>query len=285
MKSTKRPPPSFWVPAAPLFVLLSIATPSRHSHAVVPARADVASMEFTRAQTPGLESVISRPGTRVKVLLTHSNDDWRAIDFGGCRLTTFVDGTGIGLGLDDTVSNGEAVVGIQPDSQVSLDGEKAVLTIWGGGLPAKGAEEIRVAGSASIFCGPAELSSADRTDVRLAGGETFNVQPFRVVTTRDAGILQVELRYLKTAAYVKDVILATPAGSLPPAGKVTLGSSGEEWVWRGEFLLPPRGDRGTITVRYLPIEKVEAVPFDVTAGIGFNVPSRNPVVRWLKRVF
>lgn len=248
-----------------------------------PVRADVASLKFTRTQAPGLESALPRIGTDVKILLTQGDSNWRAIDFDSSRVTALVDGDGHNLEVSDTMDTGGAP-GIQPDgSTVSPDGQKAVLDVWGGGLPANEADTLRVAGSVVIFCGPSEELSVDRTQVRLAGGETFNVQPFRVVTTRTDEGFQVELRYLKSTAYVRGVTLDADNGPMDVLHPGRQSSAGQEWSWRGDFKIPSHGDQVTLTVRYLPIDKVETVPYDVTVGVAFGTPPSNPIVRWLRR--
>ena len=248
-----------------------------------PVRTDIASLQFTRTQAPGLESALPRIGTELKVLLTQGDSNWRAFDFDGSRVTALVDGDGHNLEASDTMDSGGAP-GIQPEgSMVSPDGQKAGLEVWGGGLPANGVDSVRVAGSAVIFCGPPEELSVDRTQVRLAGGETFNVQPFRVVTSRTDDGFEVELRYLKSTAYVRGVTLDADDGPMEVLHPGRQSSAGQEWSWRGDFKMPARGDQVTLTVRYLPIDKVETVPFDVTVGVAFGTPPSNPIVRWLRR--
>jgi hypothetical protein len=296
MKKPTRQPPSVWMPAAPLLLLLAVAAP--RSHAVSAARADVAGMEFIRTRAPGLEAAASNPGTHLKLLLTHGEPDWRAFDFTACKITTFTDDEGGNLALRDASGVGEDGAGIQSaGSVISADGTSALVRIWGGGLPSNGADEIHVTGDIAMFCGPDQEETVDRADVRLAGGETFNVQPFRVVTSRGDQTLQLELRYLRNAALVRGVSVTSTAGRLPPARDPEQTAMGEEWVWRGEFVLPParpakpkssKGaaapqDTATISVGYLPIKRVEQVPFDITVGIGFKTPPANPLLRWLRR--
>lgn len=264
-------------------LILAMALVPAAAWAATVVRADVASLQFTRTQAPGLESALPRIGTQVKVLLTQGESNWRALDFDSSKITTLVDGKGNNLAISDTMDVGGAP-GIQPDSSVvSADGQKAVLDIWGGGIPANGEDSLRVAGSAVIFCGPPEERSVDRTEVRLAGGETFNVQPFRVVTARTDEGFQIELRYLKSTAYIRGVTLEAADGPLAAVQPGTQTSAGPEWAWRGDFRLPARGDKATLTIRYLPIDKVDTVPFDVTVGVAFGTPPSNPILRWLKR--
>lgn len=260
------------------FAILLSALPAR---AASPARADIASMEFTRTQAPGLELQTPRPGTRLTVLLTHADTDWRALDLQATRITAFADDRGATLATSDAP---ERPAGLQAaGSFVSSNGGQAVLSVWGGELPGKGAHGLRITGSAAIFCGSSGELSADRADVRFRGGETFNVQPFRVVTSRDGELLGIELRYLKSAAYVSGVTVSGADGPLTLTGESGQASAGDEWVWRGRFVVPPRGEAGAISVRYLPIERVETIPFDLSAGLAFKPPPTNPILRWLKR--
>jgi len=207
------------------------------------------------------------------------------MDIGSSQVTAFTDGNGDNLAITDANDIGAVPAGVQPiDSIVSPDGQKAVLTIWGGGIPANGVDDIKIVGSAAIFCGPAEEMTADRAGIRVTGGETFNVQPFRVVTSRGDGRIEFELRYLKSAAFIREVSISTPAGKLASVGTVIQESSGQEWVWKGDFLLPLRGEKVDLTVSYLPIERVDTIPFDLTVGLAFGTPPSNPVLRWLKKL-
>ena len=249
-----------------------------------PPRAEVAGLQYFRAQAAGLDKELPRPGTQVKLLLTHGDSNWRALDVESSRVMSFVDGAGANLAISDAADIGAVPAGIQPqECSVSADGQKAVVTIWGGGLPATGVDQIKVSGTVAIFCGPSDELSVDWAGVRATGGETFNVQPFRVVTFRGEDHLELELRYLKSAAFIRDVSIATPAGQLASVGTGSQVSSGDEWVWKGDFLLPPRASSVHLTVRYLPISKVETVPFDQTVGLAFGAPTTNPLFRWVKK--
>ncbi len=266
--------------------LLLMGAPLSHADAPPSARAEVASLRYSRSQAAGLESALTRPGTEVRILLTHGESDWRALDTESSHLTALVDGKGVNLAVTDANDIGAVPAGIQPaDSFVSPDGQKAVVTVWGGGIPSNGVDEITVRGSAAVFCGPAETINVDREGIRVAGGETFNVQPFRVVTSRGDGRMEFELRCLKSAAFIREVSISTPAGKLASVGAGNQVSSGQEWLWRGDFLLPLRADKVNLTVSYLPIARVDQVPFDLTVGLAFGTPPSNSVMRWLKKKF
>ena len=97
--------------------------------------------------------------------------------------------------------------------------------------------------------------------------------------------MEFELRYLKSAAFIREVSIATPAGKLASVGTVIQESAGQEWVWKGDFLLPLRADKVDLRVSYLPIQRVDTVPFDLEVGVAFGTPPTNPVLRWLKKFF
>jgi hypothetical protein len=103
------------------------------------------------------------------------------------------------------------------------------------------------------------------------------------VTARTDEGFQIELRYLKSTAYVRGVTLDAANGALEVLHPGRQSSAGQEWSWRGDFKVPAGADQVTLTVRYLPIDKVQTVPFDATVGVAFGTPPSNPIVRWLRR--
>lgn len=267
--------------SAVVLACLALA-PSRTAGEVVLARVEVAAMRFARLEGVGPGLSLPEPGTYLTLVITRPTARWVGLDFEASKITKVVDGRDHSLlvpNLDSDLTEGVQSNG----SLVSDDGETAVLTVWGRGLPHRAAQEIHIAGTAALLCGALEESSADRADVRLSGGETFNLTPFRVVTRREDDVFHVELRCLKSAASIRNIYLTTTNGQLAAIDSPVQVGNDREWLWRGKFSVVGRVDKAWLSVRYLPVEKIETVPFDLSVGLAFQTPSRNPIARWLRR--
>ena len=256
------------LPAAP-----SLAQPA-------PVQVEVLSIEYARESSYAPKDLAPLPGTTVRLLLTHDGNDWRSLDLEQSQVSRFADDRE----TDFTEGSSPSQRLIASESRISGDGRQAVLAVWAPRLPASGADQLVISGNAVFACGKAEETTVDRTEIRLTGGETYNIQPFRVVTFRPGtGGFAVELRYLKSSARVIAATLNAPGLVLNEAPDVKLEASGEEWVRRSLFPMPPDAKTATLSVRFLPIEKMETVPFEVRNALAFGKITTNPILRWLKR--